>query len=352
MADLAARFPVNPLLRPADIVPSQAALRVECVLNPGAFRFRGRTGVLMRIAETAAGTPEDTVVALVADPAASGGTRSLSFHRSDPKLAASDPRVFAYDGVDYLTTRSHLRLAWSTDGIRFTPEETPVLRGMDGLDAYGIEDCRVSHCEGIYYLTYTSVSSHGVGVGCVTTEDWQSFQRHGMILPPHNKDCAIFEERINGHLYCLHRPSSVELGGNYIWLAESPNGFHWGNHRCIARTRPGMWDSARIGAGASPIRTDAGWLEIYHGSDHHGRYCLGALLLDAGDPARVLARSADPIMEPTAPYERNGFYGQCIFTNGHIVDADAMTVYYGAADTVICGAILSVRAVLDSLQPA
>ena len=143
-----------------------------------------------------------------------------------------------------------------------------------------------------------------------------------MIFPPHNKDCAIFSEQIGGRYYALHRPSSPTIGGNYIWLAESPDLVHWGNHRCLAHSRPGMWDSARVGAGAAPIRTPEGWLEIYHGADANNRYCLGALLLDLESPWKVLARSSEPIMEPLAEYERTGFFGNVVFTNGHVVDGD------------------------------
>ena len=173
---------------------------------------------------------------------------------------------------------------------------------------------------------------------------------HGMIFPPHNKDCAIFSEIIGGRYFALHRPSSPEIGGNYIWLAESPDLKHWGAHRCLARTRPGMWDSARVGAGAAPIRTPEGWLEIYHGADRQPRYCLGALLLDLEQPWKVLARSDQPIMEPLAEYEQTGFFGNVVFTNGHVVDGDKLTVYYGASDSVICGAHFSIREILASLR--
>jgi predicted GH43/DUF377 family glycosyl hydrolase len=76
------------------------------------------------------------------------------------------------------------------------------------LQTFGIEDCRVTHLENKYWLTFTAVSGNGVGVGLRTTTDWKSFQSHGMILPPHNKDCAIFEERINGLYYAFHRPAA------------------------------------------------------------------------------------------------------------------------------------------------
>jgi predicted GH43/DUF377 family glycosyl hydrolase len=110
-----------------------------------------------------------------------------------------------------------------------------------------------------------------------------------------------------------------------------------------------MWDNARVGAGAAPIRTSQGWLEIYHGANRYHRYCLGALLLDLEQPWKVLARSQAPIMEPEAEYERTGFFGNVVFTNGHLVDGDTVTIYYGASDSVVCGARLSIREILATL---
>jgi predicted GH43/DUF377 family glycosyl hydrolase len=110
-----------------------------------------------------------------------------------------------------------------------------------------------------------------------------------------------------------------------------------------------MWDSARVGGGAAPIRTSDGWLVIYHGADANNRYCLGALLLDLQSPATVIARSQQPIMEPIAEYEQVGFFGNVVFTNGHVVDGDELTIYYGASDSVICGAKFSIRQILQSL---
>ena len=194
------------------------------------------------------------------------------------------------------------------------------------------------------------VSPNGVGVGLQTTKDWINFDKKGMIFSPHNKDCAIFEEKINNKFYALHRPSSPELGGNYIWLAESPDGVHWGNHKCIAKTRAGKFDSKRLGAGAAPIKTEKGWLEIYHGATAEHKYCLGVLLLDLNDPSIVLARSQEPIMEPFAIYEQTGFFGNVVFTNGHIVDGDTVTVYYGASDEHICAAKFSINEILNTLE--
>lgn len=350
MADLARRFASNPLVTPADVPPSRPDLTVKCAFNPGAFRYQGRIGMLMRVAEFA---PSDAqyVRTPVVDPSVDGGIGIAEFRRDTPGLDCSDPRLFEVNGTTYLTSLSHLRLAWSTDGEHFRVEPKPAFAPARDLETFGIEDARVTELEGTYYLTFTMVSPMGVGVGLVSTTDWQAFHHHGMIIPPHNKDCALFPARIGERYWCLHRPSGVGLGGNYIWLASSPDLQHWGGHVCIATSRPGLWDSQRVGAGAEPILTEAGWLAIYHGCDARSRYCLGALLLDREDPRRVIARSAEPIMEPTAPYEQQGFFGNCVFTNGHVLeDADTVLLYYGASDTVSCGARLSLRAVLASLD--
>ena len=347
MKDLAQRFTQNPLLTPSDIVPSTPGMEVTCLLNPGVFEFQGKTWLLLRVAERPEQTPGKTSFPVLNE---SGKIDILQFDNADPDLDLSDPRIVRYQGREYLTTMSHLRLVSSTDGIRFTQaaESSPIL-GSGALETLGIEDCRVTRLGLEYCLTYTAVSENGVGVGLKTTTDWSKLTSHGMILAPHNKDCAIFEEPIHGLYYALHRPSSPELGGNYIWIAESPDLTHWGNHRCIVRTRAGMWDSSRIGAGAAPIRTERGWLEIYHGATKQNRYCLGALLLDLDEPWKVLARSTVPIMEPYEEYERTGFFGEVIFTNGHLRNGDELTIYYGASDLVICAARFSISEILDSL---
>lgn len=346
--DLAERFPQNPLLRPADISPSMPEMKIESLLNPGVFRFNDKIWLLCRVAERTIQDSETIKVPVRNDQ---GNLEILIFERNDPDLDASDPRVISYRDRNYLTTLSHLRLLSSADGEHFSEDpEYPPIFGQGPQETFGIEDCRVTEMEDGFHLTYTKVSEVAVGVGYLFTRDWKTFERRGMIFPPHNKDCAIFDRRIDDMYYALHRPSSPELGGNYIWIAQSPDLLHWGNHQCVVTTRKNMWDSARVGAGAAPIETDRGWLEIYHGADSRNRYCLGALLLDINNPSRVIARSKNPIMEPLEQYEKTGFFGNVVFTNGHLVDGDKITLYYGASDEVICGAVFSITAILDSLK--
>jgi predicted GH43/DUF377 family glycosyl hydrolase len=350
MADIAQRFANNPIISPAQIVPSVAGFEVASAFNPGAFEYKGKIGLVLRVAER----PEvkngyvDSVSISI-----DGRTEVSSFQISDPDIKIIDTRLFSYKGVDHLTTLSHLRLAWSEDGENFEVEEKPMLIGASEYEALGIEDSRVTKIDDTYYLTYTAVSHNGYGVGMQSTKDWKTFEKFGVVIPPFNKDATLFPEKISDLYHMLHRPTGSGIGGPYIWSASSPDLHNWGNHKCIAQVRPGKWDSERIGAGSAPIKTEQGWLEIYHGAEKVStghRYCLGALLLDLKDPSKVIARSTEPIMEPISPYELEGFYGNVVFTNGQVIRGDEVLLYYGAADSYTCGARLSIKEILNSLK--
>jgi len=347
---MAIRFEQNPILRTKDIKPSHPEFVVECVLNPGVFSFKDKTWLLLRVAERPEQKEGITSFPVIQED---GKMKIMEYKSDDPDLDLTDARMVKYKETTYLSTISHLRLVCSDDGIHFyePSEQLPTkIYGQGSLETFGIEDCRVSLIDGTYYLTYTQVSENGVGVGMMRTTDWEHFQRDGMILPPHNKDCCLFEEKVNGKFHCFHRPSGISIGGNYIWVASSTDLLHWGEHKCVLKTREGMWDCARVGAGASPIKTNEGWLELYHGADFNHRYGIGAVLLDINDPSKVLARSEKPILEPETEYEKCGFFGNVIFTNGHIKNGDELTMYYGASDEVICGAKFSIKEILRGLK--
>ena len=161
---------------------------------------------------------------------------------------------------------------------------------------------------------------------------------------------AIFPEQINGNYYAIHRPVSPLFKSYAIWIAASPDLTCWGKHRCLLQPRPGFWDETKIGAGAAPVRIEPGWLEIYHGADHNNRYCLGAVLLDAEKPWKVIARTQKPILEPQTDYECQGFFGNVVFSCGLLCEQERLRIYYGAADSVICYAELSLKETIENLN--
>lgn len=349
--DMAARFTGNPLIRAEDVKPSIEGFEVVSAFNPGAFSYNGKIGLVLRIAErppVKAGSVESISLS------SSGEFEVETFDLSTPGLKTGDSREFSYRGKNYLTTISHFRLAWSDNGEDFVVEDQPMFTGETEYETLGIEDARVTELEGTFYLTYTAVSRNGYGVGMRSTTDWKTFKKHGVVIPPFNKDAALFPEKINGSYYLLHRPTGTGLGGPYMWIAKSPDLIHWGEHKCVAQTRADKWDSARVGAGSAPIKTSAGWLEIYHGaevvSEFSHRYSLGAILLDLNDPSKVIARSEESIMSPQANYEIEGFFGNVVFSNGQVVRGDEILLYYGAADSYSCGARFSISTILASLK--
>lgn len=173
MTDIAKRTKKNPLLAPKDLRPSNENMMIECLLNPGVFEFNGKIGLLVRVAERTIQKDNTVSVPIYNNQ---GTIEILNFNLSDPKLDSSDPRIINYDGRDYLTTISHLRLLFSDDGITFYErEEFPSIFGEGEYESYGIEDCRVSKIDETYHLTYTMVSENGVGVGLRMTNDWKSF---------------------------------------------------------------------------------------------------------------------------------------------------------------------------------
>jgi predicted GH43/DUF377 family glycosyl hydrolase len=123
-----------------------------------------------------------------------------------------------------------------------------------------------------------------------------------------------------------------------MWLAHSPDLVHWGQHEFLLGGGAD-WESDRVGAGTPPVVMAEGWLEIYHGSGRASRrsqvgaYCAGAVLLDRRNPARVLGRTPEPIMRPTADFEQAGFVPNVVFPTALIECGDTLLVYYGAADT-------------------
>ena len=124
----------------------------------------------------------------------------------------------------------------------------------------------------------------------------------------------------------------------------------WGNHRHLFGPQAGGWDEAKVGAGAVPVRTERGWLEIYHGVNRNNRYCLGAVLLDIDEPWNILARSIEPVLMPETDYECLGFFGHVVFSCGLLCEDGLLKIYYGAADTSICYAELSLEEVLQNLN--
>lgn len=262
----------------------------------------------------------------------------------------------------------HLTIARSNDGINnWKIEEKPMVTSPIGYkegsslvepveeDFYGCKDPRITYLTELkkWAITYVSLSKNGPQISLVITSDFEHFERVGCIMPPHNKDAAIFPKKFNDKWVLVNRPTYGNKA--HVWLSYSTDEglLKWGNHHVLFKSRKGgWWDANKIGLGPPPIETDEGWLTLYHGVRETASgtiYRVGIVLLDKENPAKVIHRTNDWIFGPLAPYEREGDVDDRIFPCGMIYDKkhDNIRMYYGAADTSVALAIANLDSLID-----
>mgnify|MGYP000916174994 CR=1 FL=1 len=341
------------LLGPNDLPASNDAFEVIGAFNPGAVRLDDEVVLLVRVVERPrerrrghTGLPRwDEEGGLQVDWVPNEG------------LDMVDPRVVRRkaDGLVRLTFVSHLRVVRCGDGRGVRQITNIAFRPEGRYEEFGVEDARITTIKGRHYFTYVAVSRHGVATALASTADFRSFERHGLIFCPENKDVVLFPEEVRGKFAALHRP----VGGQAfcrpeIWFASSNDLLDWGGHK-VVNLGDEDWQSGRVGAGTPPIEVEGGWLVLYHGNRRPtqpgevGAYFGAALLLDREAPFDVLRRSSGPFLVPEMAFEVNGFVPNVVFPTGLVRDEGKLLVYYGAADTATGVAEFSERGLLESL---
>jgi len=288
----AQRYDGNPIIRP-DMIPGGAS----CVFNSGVVRHEGRYVMLLNVWD------------------AQWRPRFLVANSQDGRSFEIDP-----------TNRF------------MPPDEYPY------VEHEGIFDTRITPYDDGYLITYNVASRLGGRIRLARTADFDAFEDLGFITGPDHRNCVLFPRKIDGRYARLERPN-VEGGGD-IYLSTSPDLVHWGNTRLVLERNARYWESAKIGPGAPPIATEAGWLCLYHGARlgmNGYSYQAGALLLDLDDPTRVVGKMQQCLLEPQADYERVGITLNVVFPTAAVPDGDRLHIYYGAADTCMALATASTQ---------
>lgn len=276
--------------------------------------------------------------------------------------AVLNPGVVEIDGEVVLLLRiedrqgiSQIRVARSRNGVddwRFA--DKPLLEPdlpENPFEEWGCEDARVTQYDnGKYIIAYTAYSRYGPAVALAVTTDFESVTRLGVVLSPTNKDAVVIPECYDGSWVMLHRP--VTGAQEHIWYAVSSDTLRsWTQPGLLIPERGGpWWDGLRVGVGAPPIKTDEGWLLIFHGVKaiaDNPIYRLGLALLDRDDPRRVVARASEWVFAPEAEYEVHGLLPNVVFTCGALLKGDEVWMYYGGADTVVGLAIARLEDLLQ-----
>lgn len=251
--------------------------------------------------------------------------------------------------------RSIIGRAESDDGFNFEvhPESflTPASGGVFAeYEAYGVEDLRICPFEDHYLLCYSAYSKHGVRIGLAKTEDFEKVERVALITEADMRNVVIFPEKIDGQYVRLDRPHT-KIQPWSIWISFSPDLIHWGKSKMIIKPLQYHWDEMKVGPGAPPVKTEKGWLNIYHGvfeTMAGAVYRLGAALHDLNNPEVVTGIADSWILQPEDPWEVSGYVPNVVFTCGAVPEPDgSIKIYWGGADTVMCVGTAQIDELVD-----
>jgi predicted GH43/DUF377 family glycosyl hydrolase len=228
---------------------------------------------------------------------------------------------------------------------------------MSGGGWGGCEDPRLTVVGKKIYMTYVAFNGEcppGVAITSIRIADflkkkwnWKTpklISRPGEI----QKNWVVFPEKIKGKIAILH---SITPGImiDYFDSIEKENIII--NSFRNTQSDDRRWDNILRGVAAPPIKTDYGWLVLYHAMDRRdpNKYKVGAMILDYENPEKVLYRCSQPILEPLLHYENEGFKSGVVYVCGTVIKDEKLFVYYGGADTVVCVAVTPIKEFLASL---
>ncbi|MBD3418895.1 MAG: glycosidase [Chitinivibrionales bacterium] len=237
---------------------------------------------------------------------------------------------------------SYFVKATSEDGVNFKINPVPINYPLNEYEKiFGAAlrfDMRITEFDGCYYCCHAAwMPTWGCTLAMCKTTDFETFEPLQYMSPPANRNAVLFPEKING-LYCrLERPQGGRIS---MWVSYSPDLEFWGRHMPVHDLPRFAWGNNKNGAGCVPIKSDRGWLEIYHSTSKtcsSENYYLGAVLLDLENPAKVIAAPPAFILAAEAEYEVAGQTPNVVFTGGAVQMPDGtLNVYYAGADTRMC----------------
>ncbi|MCR4274853.1 MAG: hypothetical protein NUW02_02270 [Candidatus Campbellbacteria bacterium] len=307
--NLVVRFDSNPI-----ISPSQNAWEKKATFNPAAVYIKRKTHILYR----AMGDDNTSVI---------GYASSTDGETIDERL--TEPA--------------------------YVPRESFEQKGVPGGNS-GCEDPRITHIGKTLYMCYTAYNGIQAPSVAITQIQESDFLAHRwkwslpQIITLENvddKDACLFPEKVDGKYLVFHRMDNM-ISADFIESLTSISE-RLPNRVQILAPRPGMWDGQKVGIAAPPVKTKAGWLLFYHGISESNTYRLGAVLLDPKNPTEILSRTAAPILQPHEWYETKGQVPRVVFPCGAVVRKGTVYIYYGGGDSIVAGARVSLKKLLEIL---
>lgn len=266
----------------------------------------------------------------------------------------------------------------------------PMLVPEYQFESEGIEDPRITYLDGTYHMIYCAWDGQNARLAHAVSDDLVTFEKLGPIGPEvpalealeilptarrpeyasfveylvsrHGRDTRIWDkdgyllpEKSNGEYVLFHRIFPDIEAVTFKRFEDLHDQDFWRNHLANLDRhtvmRPGRWfESRHVGGGAPPIKTEAGWLHVYHGVTASRHYSAGAFLTALDRPTEVIASLDQPLFQPTADYERIGAIAEVVFPTSVIPGTDRLDIYYGAADSRIALASLELDPLVERLR--
>lgn len=257
------------------------------------------------------------------------------------------------DGANYISSIGYAKLD-SDHKILYDSNEKVIFPTLPE-EVKGCEDPRIVEFEECYYVFYTAYDGVKARVSVAKTTDFIQYNKLGVIDHfGYDKDAFMFPERINGKIAYMHRISPDIQLDYFENLEELLSKDAWTGYenridRSVIMKSEYDWEKRKIGGSAPPIKTEKGWLLLYHAVDDKGVYRGGAALLDLKNPSKLIARLPYPILEPVEEYELFGDVNNVVFPEGAYVYNGQLKVYYGAGDKYIAAAQIDLDELLAEL---
>lgn len=257
--------------------------------------------------------------------------------------------------IGYAESINSTDISFIYDKPIYVPRESFESKGVPNGNS-GCEDPRLTQIGNtiyLYYTAYNGIMPPSVAMSSISVSDFKkkkwNWSKPVVVTADgvDDKDGCLHPEKIDGKYFLFHRVNNY-ICGDFGSSPSFPERNSFKNIPII-KARAGMWDSMKVGISVPPIKTEKGWLLLYHGVSGRSRYRIGAVLLDLKDPTKVLARSTDPVFEPREAYEIQGQVNYVVFPCGAVVKNGYIFMYYGGADSIVDVASIKLKKLLDGL---
>jgi len=277
----------------------------------------------------------------------------FTYNDLNEKIGALRARPISSEARQNETFEIMYWLANSNYEMNFRPDHKiseRVIFPVSENESSGIEDARFvqffdDNGEVTYYATYTAYNGLKILPQLIETKDFIKFKvmtLNGKAIQ--NKGMALFPRKIDGSYVMLSRQDGEN---NHIMFSD--NIHFWQESEIIQEpTRP--WEFIQIGNCGSPLETDKGWIVLTHGVGPMRQYCIGAMLLDLENPAKIIARLEEPLLTPREE-EREGYVPNVVYTCGAILHNSDLVIPYGMSDITCRIATVKVSELINCMHP-